>query len=80
MKIIDKIVDFFFDYKIKPKYLTEIRDVYGEYCLASIYVKLPFVKKYYDSYLCEGMDCILPLFPGIEIQEGLKLYHGARLP
>ena len=34
-----------------------------------------FVKKYYDSYLCEGMDCILPLFPGIEIQEGLKLCH-----
>jgi hypothetical protein len=46
MKIIDKIVDFFFDYKIKPKYLTEIKEVYGEYFLASIYVKLPFVKKH----------------------------------
>ena len=47
MKIIDKLVDFFFDYKIKPKYLTEIKKIYGEHFLASIYVKLPFVKKYY---------------------------------
>lgn len=34
-----------------------------------------FVKKYYDNYLCEGAECMLPLFPGIQIHEGLKLSH-----
>jgi len=34
-----------------------------------------FVKKYYDCYYCEGEDCLMPLFPGIEIYEGLKLCH-----
>ncbi|MBR1692536.1 MAG: metallophosphoesterase family protein, partial [Lachnospiraceae bacterium] len=37
--------------------------------------KAKFVKKYYDSYYCDGTDCILPLFPGIEVYEGLKLCH-----
>ena len=34
-----------------------------------------FVKKYYDNYLHEGTNCVQSLFPGIEIQEGLKLCH-----
>ena len=47
MKALDKIIDYFFDKRIKVKYISEVREAYGEYYIAAIYAKLPFVKKYY---------------------------------
>ncbi|MBO6016351.1 MAG: metallophosphoesterase family protein [Lachnospiraceae bacterium] len=34
-----------------------------------------FAAKYYQNYYCDGLACMLPLFPGIEIHEGIKLHH-----
>ena len=52
MKALDKIIDYFFDKRIKVKYISEVREAYGGSYIASIYAKLPFVKKYciWSSY------------------------------
>lgn len=46
MRIIDKIVDYFFNRKIKVKNIDVINEVGDAYYNAAIYSKIPFMKKY----------------------------------
>ena len=46
MRIIDKIVEYFFERKIKVKNNKEIKKIENNYYLAAIYSKVPFMKKY----------------------------------
>ena len=46
MKFIDKIIDYFYDRKIKIKNIVDIKEInMGDY-RAAIYAKLPLLKKY----------------------------------
>ena len=52
MKIVDKLIEYFFGRKIKVRNFANIEKVDSEYYNATIYAKLPFVKKYcvWSSY------------------------------
>ena len=46
MKILDKIVEYFFERKIKTWNIAEINEISEKYWNATVYTKLPLMKKY----------------------------------
>ena len=46
MKIVDKIIDFFYEKKIKTMNFAEVKEISKDYWHAAVYTKLPFMKRY----------------------------------
>ena len=46
MKILDKIVDYFYERKIKTMNFAEVKEISKDYWHAAVYTKLPFMKRY----------------------------------
>lgn len=63
MKILDKIVKYFFERKIKTWNIAEINEISEKYWNASVYTKLPLMKKYcvwstYTKTVEEACDAV----------------------
>ena len=46
MKILDKIVEYFYEKKIKTMNFAEVKEISKDYWHAAVYTKLPFMKRY----------------------------------
>ena len=63
MKILDKIVEYFFERKIKTWNIADINEISEQYWNASVYTKLPLMKKYcvwstYTKTVEEACDAV----------------------
>ena len=46
MKVLDKIVDYFYEKRVKTMNFAEVKEINKDYWGAAVYTKLPFMKRY----------------------------------